>query len=71
MPLEMRIYVDADAAGHTLYEKPLLYHDGKYFMFVPPRWRTALFKTFWFDLAQAVGAVDETARQGYQLVCFS
>ena len=35
---------------NTLYEKPFVHHGGRYFLFVPPLVRTALFKTFWFDL---------------------
>ncbi len=35
---------------NTLYERPFVHHGGRYFLFVPPLVRTALFKTFWFDL---------------------
>lgn len=35
---------------NTLYERPFVHHNGKYFMFVPPLVLTAMFKTFWFDL---------------------
>jgi hypothetical protein len=35
---------------NTLYERPFVRHDGRYYLFVPPLARTALFKTFWFDL---------------------
>jgi hypothetical protein len=35
---------------NTLYERALVHHGGKYFLFVPPLVRTALLKTFWFDL---------------------
>ena len=50
---------------NTLYEKPFVHHDGKYFLFVPPLVRTALFRTFWFDL-QADATYRETfkAAQG-------
>lgn len=50
---------------NTLYEKPFVHHDGRYFLFVPPLVRTALFKTFWFDL-QADATYRETfkAAQG-------
>ncbi len=46
---------------NTLYEKPLVHHGGRYFMFVPPLWRTALFKTFWFDLND-----DKTYRKVFE-----
>jgi hypothetical protein len=50
---------------NTLYERPFVHHDGRYFLFVPPLVRTALFKTFWFDL-QADANYRETfkAAQG-------
>jgi hypothetical protein len=35
---------------NTLYERPFVHHEGRYFLFVPPLVRTAIFKTFWFDL---------------------
>lgn len=46
-------FLDAKEAPwdfNTLYEKPFVHQGGKYFMFVPPLVRTALFKTFRFDL---------------------
>jgi hypothetical protein len=50
---------------NTLYEKPFVHHGGRYYLFVPPLVRTALFKTFWFDL-QADESYCETfkAAQG-------
>lgn len=50
---------------NTLYEKPFIHRGGRYFLFVPPLVRTALFKTFWFDL-QADASYRETfkAAQG-------
>jgi hypothetical protein len=35
---------------NSLYERPFLHHEGRYWLFVPPLLYTALFKTFWFDL---------------------
>jgi hypothetical protein len=50
---------------NTLYEKPFVHHEGRYFLFLPPLVRTALFKTFGFDL-QADANYRETfgAAQG-------
>lgn len=50
---------------NTLYERPFLHHGGRYYLFVPPLLRTALFRTFWFDL-QADESYNETfkAAQG-------
>jgi hypothetical protein len=50
---------------NALYERPFVHHGGRYFLFVPPLVRTALFKTFWFDL-QANANYRETfkAAQG-------
>jgi hypothetical protein len=58
-------FVDAKKAPwdfNTLYEKPFVHHGGRYFMIVPPLVRTALFKTFWFDL-QADQGYRETFKK--------
>jgi hypothetical protein len=46
---------------NTLYERPFVHHEGRYFMFVPPLVRTALLKTFWFDLQ-----ADEDYRETFK-----
>jgi len=61
-------FLDAKKAPwdfNALYERPFIHHEGRYFIFVPPLVRTALFKTFWFDL-QSDKAYSETfkAAQG-------
>lgn len=57
-------FLDAKKAPwdfNTLYEKPFVHHGDRYFMFVPPLVRTALFKTFWFDLQS-----DKTYRETFK-----
>jgi hypothetical protein len=48
-------FTDAAKAGwdyNTLHERPIVARGGKYWVFVPPLLRSALFHTFYFDLMQ-------------------
>jgi hypothetical protein len=63
-PLFLSSFTDAAAAPwdfNTLNERPLVTHDGKYWLFVAPLLRSALFNTFYFDLLD-----DDTYRPRFQ-----